>query len=185
MNGEGVCEICGYGHYTEKHHPDGKGIAHQVWVTAPENSCWELVFEKITESPYYPGIKEILLGYENEHGKENVRYSYKESHLFPDSWMRLCANCHNLVHRKNMQISEIKELHIEEQNLFMRVHHTLIAYLRPGQYVSIVEGCKQDMVREAIIRAKIGLLCGCGKRHYKSSAIMSCLLRDKEKRSSE
>ena len=162
------CIICGYSHYTEKHHPDGK---KEIFIIYDKETKKEMIYDLSLEEESTKLIKDMQ--WISNNGDRYIS-SRKSIHINPDNSMSLCANCHSLVHRRNMKIEEIRELYEKDNNDFIRLHEEMKMSLGKERVEHLKEWIIKQKELEKYVKERIGKLCHCGKKHYKAGTILHC-----------
>ena len=178
------CEICGYGHYTEKHHPDGK-------VEKLQMAECELFGKTLIHTTGNNPDKYIF--YTGVDGKEPIALTEKKSelekqnpdkiygvmatmvHKYPEDYIVLCGNCHALVHRKGLSIDEIKKIHETDDALFFQLFRIMEFRVGKLDMDEIKIGLIKSEKRNVFLKTFIGKECKyCKKKHYKTSTVFNC-----------
>lgn len=164
------CIVCGYTHYVEKHHPDGKEHICTFVRRSGEDADVNM-FNMPSEE-----VSGAFLQKKKEEG-----YSmYKSSkHIKPDEWIYLCGNCHNLVHKKGLSIDEIRELLEFEQDIQLELLSYMEMYVGNKRMDELKTNIIQRRERKRYLETLIGSVCQfCGKKHRSTWGFNSCIIKN-------
>lgn len=91
------CEICGFDLYTEKHHTSGKIWMNTIYVDG--DLVMEFKQDLDVEQKLRDAFKHKMISIRDEH-----------RHI-DNEIITLCANCHNMFHKRKMSYRQIYDMY--------------------------------------------------------------------------
>ena len=161
-----ACVVCGFEHYVEKHHPDGKHTIITFSRKVDKNADVE-TFSLTSD--------EVSGGFLQKKKEEGFSTYFDKKHINPDDWIYLCGNCHNLVHRKSLSIDEIRSLYDTESDVQMEIFDIMRIIIGDAKFLEIQMGIRERWLRKEFFKQYIGVSCPvCSKKHREGWIISSC-----------